>query len=56
MNPAEYFVDALIVPDGGLGGGVYEGRGFSAGNCKDAVVRRTFVLPQYWGYVRVILG
>ena len=47
VNPPEYIHNTLIVPDGGLGGGVYGNKGFEQELCKDAVVRRTFVLPQY---------
>ena len=31
-NHLEYIHNTLIVPDGVLGGGVYGGKGFSAGN------------------------
>ena len=49
INPLEYIYGTLIVPDGGLEGGVYGSRGFQQEICKDAVVRRTVVLPQYRG-------
>ena len=41
INPLEYTYNALIVPDGGLGGGVYGGRGFAQDSCRtDAGMRK----------------
>ena len=34
INPPERNYDTLIVPDGGLGGGVYGGRGSAQDSCR----------------------
>ena len=34
INPPEYIYITLIVPDGGLGGGVYGGRGSAQDSCR----------------------
>ena len=35
INPPEYIYNTLIVPDGGLGGGVYRGRGSAQDSCRN---------------------
>ena len=35
INPPEYIYNTSIVPDGGLGGGVYRGRGSAQDSCRN---------------------